>query len=347
MQHAFPPEIEGLAPIVPKPGIPMQTAGWMAARARLDYVGKPKVLAVGPPDTPRATAMLCKTRFGLREMPLMNEPSDFAASDTAALEELVELFIRERKPFFLERLPEDSPTLAALRKAAKGKVMLRVQPALPTPFIDIRGKTLDDLVKSSRRSDLRRAERHLAAHGAVSYELRAATSKDDLDTLIDEAFDVETRSWKHDMGTALTSPGETTYATAFRGFIEAGHEEGHIRFAFVRLDGKPVAMQIASVWNNRYWIYKATFDKSCPKGAPGNLLYWYTLGQAVEQKLYSYEFMGGMDSWTRAWTENARQYVQVYGLPYNPRGLVGAMVLSRWMAKGWLKQRLRAREARR
>ena len=82
--------------------------------------------------------MLCRTKFGLREMPLMNEPSDFAWSDEVALSELAARLVAERRPFFLERLPADSPTLAALRRAARGKFWLKVEPAPPTPQIDIR-----------------------------------------------------------------------------------------------------------------------------------------------------------------------------------------------------------------
>ena len=197
------------------------------------------------------------------------------------------------------------------------------------------------MVKSSRRSDLRRAGKRLANLGTVAYEMRAPRSRQDLDTLIDEAFDVETRSWKHDIGTALTSPAEATYARAFRGFLEAAHDEGHLRFAFLRLDGKPIAMQIASEWCNRYWIYKATFDKEYCRSSPGNLLYYHTLEQATQQGLYSYEFMGKMDDWTRAWTQDTRDYVKVFGLPYNPRAVVGGLSIVRWIVRERIKDRAR------
>ena len=343
MKHSF---LARDADIVADPSessIPMQTGAWMDARTRLKFTGTPKVLSVEPGPGRQARAMLCQTKFGLREMPLMNEPSDFAWSDEAALRELVALLVAERKPIFLERLPVGSPTLPALREAARGKFWLRVDPAPPTPFLTTRFKTINDLVKSGRRSDLRRAGKRLEKFGAVTYELRAPRSKDDLDRLISEAFDVETRSWKHEMGTALTSPSEATYAAAFRGFLEGAHEEGHLRFAFLRLDGTAIAMQIASEWESRYWIYKATFDKAYSKASPGNLLYYFTLDQVTQMGLHSYEFMGKMDSWTQAWTQDAREFVMVYGLPYNLRGIVGAAGVGQWMTKRWLKDRVRAR----
>jgi CelD/BcsL family acetyltransferase involved in cellulose biosynthesis len=321
----------------------MQTASWMDARARLNFKGTPRILTVDSDGHRRATAVLCQTKFGLREMPLMNEPSDFAWTDEAALSDLVDLLIGQRKAFFLERVPAKSPTVPALVRASRGKVWLRVEPAPPTPYLDTKGKTINDLVKSGRRSDLRRAEKRLAKLGHVTYELRAPGSQQDLDTLIEEAFDVETRSWKHDTGTCLTSPAEATYAAAFRGFLEDAHREGHIRFAFVRLDGKAIAMQIASEWQNRYWIYKATFDKEHSKSSPGNLLYFHTLDQTTQKGLLSYEFMGKMDSWTSAWTQDARDYVRIYGLPHNARGLVGAAALGHWTLKRRFDERKAAR----
>lgn len=321
----------------------MQTSAWANARAQLDFPGTPRILVVESDGQDRAAAMLCETRFGLREMPLMNEPSDFTWRDEAALADLVDKVVNARKPFFLERLPAGSPTLPLLRKASKGRFWLRVEPAPPTPYLDLESKTINDLVKSGRRSDLRRAGKRLAQTGEVRYEFRAPTSDHDLDTLIDEAFDVERRSWKNDMGTGLTSPAEATYAKAFRGFLEGAYEEGHIRFAFLRLDGKAVAMQIASEWHNRYWIYKATFDKAYSKSSPGNLLYFYTLEQATLNRLKSYEFMGKMDSWTSAWTQDAREYVMVYAIPMNLRGLVGAAIMGSWMVKKSLGGRRAAR----
>jgi len=341
MEHTAMERDEDAVPNLGFRKIPMQTAPWMAARAQLKFEGSPHVLTVEQDGRQRATAMLCQTKFGLREMPLMNEPSDFAWSDEAALRELVQKLADERKPFFLERLPAGSPTLPALQKATKGKYWFRVEPAPPTPYLDTGFKTVNDLVKSGRRSDLRRAEKRLAKSGEVTYEMRAATSKQDLDSLIDEAFDVETRSWKNEIGTGLTSPDEATYAAAFRGFLEGAHAEEHIRFAFVRLDGRAVAMQIASEWENRWWIYKATFDKDYAKASPGNLLYFHTLDQVTQKGMLSYEFMGKMDKWTSAWTKAPRDYVMVFGLPYNLRGIKGAVAVSRWMGTEWVKARLR------
>ena len=71
-----------------------------------------------------ATAVLRKTNFGLQEMPLMGEPSDFAWSDKTALQELVALFLNERRPFLLERVPENSPTISAFPKVGSGQVLV-------------------------------------------------------------------------------------------------------------------------------------------------------------------------------------------------------------------------------
>jgi len=345
VKHSFLARDAEVVPGLSETFIPMQTAAWHDARAQLEAPGTPVVLTVERDGTRRARAMMCRTWFGLREMPLMDEPSDFSWEDEVALNALARKLIAEHRPFYLERLPVGSATLDALRRAAKGKFWLRVEPAPPTPRIDIRFRSINELVNSGRRSDIRRAGKRLGRLGEVSFELRAPGSQEDCARLIDEAFDVETRSWKQEMGTALTSPSQAVYARAFRGYLARAYQAGHLRFAFLRLDGKAVAMQIASEWRNRYWIYKATFDKAHAKSSPGNLLYYRTLENSVERGLSSYEFMGKMDDWTRAWTQDTRDYVQVFGLPRNPRALLGAVFVARWSAEERVKAR--ARELRR
>ena len=88
-------------------------------------------------------------------------------------------------------------------------------------------------------------------------------------------------------------------------------------------------MQIASEWQERYWIYKTSYDEAYSKSSPSNLLYWYTLDWATQKNLRSYEFIGTMADWTRAWTQDVRSYVRVRGLPYSLRGVIATAILIR------------------
>ncbi|MEZ5723129.1 MAG: hypothetical protein R3D59_17290 [Paracoccaceae bacterium] len=174
----------------------------------------------------------------------MNEPSDFFWRDEAALGSLVDRLLGERKPFFLERLPAQSPTLTALRKAASGKFWLRVEPAPPTPTLDTESRTINELVKSGRRSDLRRAEKafHSAGRSPTSCARRhrARTSK-----LIAESVRCRDPELKrHGNGTDLA--GRSHLCGGVPWFPRTNMRKAISEFAFVRLDGQAIAMQIAS-----------------------------------------------------------------------------------------------------
>lgn len=333
---------EAVSPVAYGPDLPTQASAWMTARARVPFPGTAHTLAVDTGGGGRALALLRRTRFGLREMPLMDAPSDVAFTDEGALAALAERLAAEGQPFFFERLPATSPTLAALRAATRGRFRLLTVPAAPTPQIDTAGKSVAELVGAERLNGLERAGRRLARRGTVASELRAPRSRRDLDTLISEAFDVETRSRKHDFATALTSPTETSFAAAFRGFLESAHGEGHLRFAFLRVDGTAVAMQIASAWGNRYWIHRSAWDKAHAEALPGDLLHLHALRQVAGQGLAAYVFLGGHDPAASTWSGAGRENLMVFGLPHGWRGAARLGHVAGWIARDRLRQRLLA-----
>lgn len=309
------PAAEEWPPLAEGSSIPMQTHAWMSARAGLLVGSGLQVVAVGDAGRVKALAPLYRAGKWLRELPVLFEPSDFIWGDEGALQTLAEAVVGLRMPLYLERLPEDSPTLPALRKAIAGRGLVTTRPAMPTPFIALDGRGADTCLNAGRRSDLRRAERRAAGFGQVSYEIHAPASEDDLDRLLDEAFGIETRSWKYAARTALTA--DAGQGAFFIHFMDAAYRLGHLRIAFLRIDGKPVAMQIASEWQQRFWLFKMSYDEAYARCSPGQLLLRHTLEHAAGRGLRSYEFMGVMDEWTKLWTRDVRRYVQVRVIPFS------------------------------
>lgn len=318
--------------------IPMQTHAWMAARAELAAGVALRTYAVGDVDRRQAVALLYRAGPWLREPPLLFEPADFAWRDAGSAQALAEAIVRERLPLYLERLPAASPMLPALRKAIAGRGWITTRPAMPTPYIALDGRGADACLDARRRSDLRRAERRAGAMGHLTCELRAPASEDELDELIEEAYAVESRSWKYASRTALTA--DATQGDFFLRFMDGAFREGHLRFAFLRVDGEAVAMQIASEWQHRFWLYKMSYDEACARCSPGQLLLRYTLEQAARRGLRSYEFMGVMDDWTRMWTRDLRQYLEVRMVPFSAAGL--RIALRSGLGAAWRRLRRQA-----
>jgi CelD/BcsL family acetyltransferase involved in cellulose biosynthesis len=267
----------------------------------------------------------------------MFEPSDWLWRSADDLQQLAGQVLAQGLPLRLSRLPVDSPTLAGLRRAIAGRGRLLLRPAMPTPFIALDDGRGDALFSARRRADFRRYERRAAAQGELSYELHAPAPGAELQLRLSEALLMESRSWKARSGTALTSDAQQ--GEFFQRFAASAAEAGFLRIALLRLGGRPVAMQIAAEWRERFWLFKIAHDEAFFACSPGQLLMRHTLQQAAARGLRSYEFMGVMDDWTRLWTTQARQYFEVFALPYT---LATLRALSRSAARQ-LYRRLRRR----
>lgn len=288
----------------------------MQARTNLVPAEAIRIFSINHGGQPAALAPFVAHQNWLRELPRMFEPSDLIWSSDESLYGLARKIARQSMPLQLERIPADSPTIPALRRAYRGRGLIFTRPAMPTPVINLALKDFETTLTRRRRSDLRRAERQAQEFGDVRYELHTPRSPEELNTLMAEALSVEARSWKVAARTALTT--DAMQGNFFTHFTQAAMNEGHLRIAFMRIDGQAVAMQIACEWNQRFWLFKISHDQAFSACSPGQLLIQYTLRHSMERGLLSYEFMGILDRWTEHWTKNQRRYVHLYAIPFNP-----------------------------
>ncbi len=160
---------------------------------------------------------------------------------------------------------------------------------------------------------------------------------DEVDRLIDEAIEIESRSWKGESGTALAHDPQR--AAFYRRHAQAAAAAGVLRMCFLRIGGKGVAMQIAIEQGHGFWLLKVGYDSEYSPCSPGLLLMRDTIAYSARAGLARYEFLGRAESWTRVWTERERETVGLRVYPYGPRGLAalvldaGAAALARWRKK--------------
>lgn len=298
-------------------GMPTQTHAWMQARAGLLPPGLPiRLYAVESGGRLQALAPLCAAGGWLRELPAMFEPSDLIAVDEPGLAVLADGLAAQPLPLYLERLPLDSATLPALRRAYRRRGLVQIQPAMPTPLIRLERPIadIDALFNARRRADFRRAERRAARFGDLRYQIQAPADAAELTRLLAEAYAMEAKSWKAAAGTALSA--DWVQGEFFRRFCRAAMQEGMLRIALLRLGDRTAAMQIACEWQQRFWLFKISHDLAFADCSPGQLLMRHTLQYAAGGGLQAYEFMGGMDGWTRLWTRDVREYCQVRAAPF-------------------------------
>ncbi|MDE1915698.1 MAG: GNAT family N-acetyltransferase [Sphingomonadales bacterium] len=264
------------------------------------------------------------------------EPGDALCEDEAGAGALAEALARDAGPVTLDRLPASSALIPALRRAMRGRGLVSVRPAMASPFIrlDPSWQRAEDHFNAGRRSDFRRAARRAAAIAPVFHEV-IVPELSEFDRLFDEAVAIEQRGWKDRSGSAMArDPAKEAF---FRDWLRDACAQGSLRIAFLRIGQQAVAMQMALVMANRFWLLKIGYDEAYGKCSPGNLLMLHTIGHAAREGLETYEMLGAMEPWIAdLWTQERHECLRLRTYPFS---LAGLLALAQ-DGREWLRGRL-------
>jgi hypothetical protein len=252
---------------------------------------------------------------GAREL---YEPADFAYLDEPALGSLATELRRLKERFVVPRMPAASPTVAALRRAFRGRGALFVRPAGATPVVVVGGGDPLERFTSRRRGDLRRAERRAEQEGTVAAEVRAPAEAE-APAVLEEFFEVEAAGWKGHKGTALA--GDPDRRRFFDEYARAAAADGSLRVPVLRIGDETAAMQLAVEQGRRLWLLKIGYDERFARCSPGSLLLLETLRWASGAGLEAVELLGRQEPWTGQWTDEARDCVALHAYPATLGGL--------------------------
>ncbi|SOC47729.1 Acetyltransferase involved in cellulose biosynthesis, CelD/BcsL family [Blastococcus aggregatus] len=317
---------------------PVGGSAWV--RAWLEVYGSRHTLAVGvagAPDAPDAVLPLVRRRgrpwtaemLGVRQL---LEPTDARGSDPAALAALVEDVVRRGQPVRLKRLPDDSPLLPHLRAlpVRRAAVLDRAVAGTPAIALSERWREPEHHFSKRRRGDFRTALRRAEGLGEVEFSVEQP-APGEVDALFEEITVVEAAGWKTAAGTSLVArPDQREF---FRRFCTLAAEQDATRFAFLRIDGRPVAVQLAVEAHGRYSLFKIGFDEQFARCSPGNLLMLHTVRWAAERGLETFEFLGTEEPWTSLWTDVSRSCREVHVYPTAWRSVPAAAVVAGEMAR--------------
>jgi CelD/BcsL family acetyltransferase involved in cellulose biosynthesis len=250
---------------------------------------------------------------------LIAEPYDVLANDES-VDGLAKALVNTGLGINLRRIPADAAIISALRRAYRWRGFVVVEPwkrGCPYIELDDTWREPESHFNAKWRSTFRRRRRKAERIGEVAFEI-IAPEPSQVHDLVEEAFAVEAASWKRAAGTAMTvSPWRSSF---YRRLGDYAASEGVLRFCFLRIGGKPAAMEYAFECNDRFFGlkigYDATFDCS-----PGNLLRLETIRYAAQRGLRSYEFLGNDAPWTYSWTNAVRPMASIRAYPITARGL--------------------------
>jgi CelD/BcsL family acetyltransferase involved in cellulose biosynthesis len=311
-------------------GLPTLSHAWVrACAAAFVDAGQLAVTVVRTPDAV-AMAPLLKRDDGVSRLELLGvdeigDPSDLLASGPSALQRLAETLVLTGRPLHLMRIPADSPTVPALRRAYRGKgiVIIRAHAAYPWIPLDATWSCPESRLNAGRRSDVRRARRHAARLGPVQIEVLSPTPAE-LAPLLEEAFQVEAAGWKGRRGSAVLD--NAARRTFFHRYAFAAAARGALRLGFLRIGGRAAAMQLAVESGERFWLLKIGYDETFGRCSPGMLLMIESLRYAAARGLGSYELLGTVEPWTSMWTRMTRPCVSVRAYPATAHGIAALLL---------------------
>lgn len=265
----------------------------------------------------------------------LHEPADFVAFDRASLNQLLQALLRAGRPILLERVLVQSPSIECIAEIFSRRAIVIKRPQASCPFIKLDETWCEpeSHLNAGRRSDFRRARRKAEKLGEVAIQI-INPGVDVLDGLLDQAFQVEGKSWKGDAKTALVH--DSKRARFFRAYARRAAEAGILRICFLKIDGQPAAMQLAIEHKQGFWLLKVGYDPQFRSCSPGLLLMRETIRYSAEQGLNTYEFLGVAEDWTVVWTRSERPTVSMWIYPISWSGLLAlfvdlaAKLLFRW-----------------
>jgi CelD/BcsL family acetyltransferase involved in cellulose biosynthesis len=311
-------------------GSPMLHDAWtrsFATASGLD--GALQVMVAGNARS-KAIAPLFRRHGGTPRLELigaeeLHEVVDFLYEQPADLVPLAAAIARAGLPLVIKRIRTDSPTIAVLEKAYRGRGIVIRRPARDCPWIalDASWKDPERHLNSGRRSDLRRARRHAEEKGNLDWEI-LAPDPTLLQSLLDQVYEVEASGWKGAEGTALKF--NTVQGAFYRHFATIACEQGILRLCFLRIDGRVAAAQIAVEVDGRFWLLKIGYSNEFARCSPGLLLMVETIRYAAGAGLRAYEFLGAVEPWIGNWTQLRHPCISLRAYPMSVRGMVGLAV---------------------
>ena len=303
---------------------PMMSPAWLHAWAEVYGTERDLEFWAAGEGSRLVLAPLVRSRHGGLRYDLagpdnLTESMDFLYEDSASISALTAPLVRSRIPLRFWRVPADSPAVPALVDAYRGHGLVRLQPGAGCPSVplDASWANPEAHLDAKGRQNLRRARRIAEGMGTVATEI-LAPSPEEVPRLLDEAYAVEAAGWKSREGSPLVRA--PLLGDFFRRYAAAAADAGELRVCFLRIGGRAAAMKLAAVTGGRFWLLTMGFAEEFERCSPGTLLLADTLAYAARSGLRSYEFLGAMEPWVRAWGAADRPHVSLRTYPFGLRG---------------------------
>lgn len=232
--------------------------------------------------------------------------------DAASLLRTVLAEIRGRRGDLLlvGSVAEDSPLPSLLTRAgAEERFRVVREPYVRSPYLTIVGSWDGYLSERSGnfRSDLKRKTNKAARAGV---EFRKLTRPEEVPLLLDTVYTIETKSWKEQTQTSITT--NPTARAFYDRFLPRAAAAGWLESFLVFMEGKSVAYDMGVRFANRYYMLKTSYDTEWSEWSPGVVLRQHVVRHLFETGAREHDFLGDDEPWKMRWTASLRHHHHYY-----------------------------------
>jgi CelD/BcsL family acetyltransferase involved in cellulose biosynthesis len=198
----------------------------------------------------------------------------------------------------------------------------REQTSRIAPYIGIAG-TWEEYLSSRPRNVRHEWERKIRRVEAAGDIVVRRRKDEDVESLVREFVEVESRSWKEERGSSIGRRGAASfYVTVARVLAERGW---FLPF-WLEIDGRIIAFVYGFVFNGAYWAVKTSYDQDYARYAPGVALFHEAIGHAFRSGLSRFDFVGHRSRWTGEWATGWLEHIDVALYPATPSGIATYLV---------------------
>jgi len=185
-------------------------------------------------------------------------------------------------------LPDDSPTLAALKADSESRGWTHHQEIYrPTPRIALNGSFDDYLagIEKKQRHEMRRKMRRAAESGRVNFYIVDKSA--DIEPELESFFQLMVQ----DPNKAnFLHPSMREHMTVT---LRAAHENGYLWLAFLEVDGVKAAATLCFDYKNKLWGYNSGVSFDFKELSPGWVIMAHDIQWCCENGRYEFDFMRG------------------------------------------------------
>ena len=168
-------------------------------------------------------------------------------------------------------------------------------------YFDCKDTSIEEILSSRHRRNLRRRVRQADALGTVTFEYLKASDGAAFDEALNAFFKLEASGWKGSKGQKSAISLSPSLSGFYRSLAKANHRRYVCQINLMKINGHPVAGQFCILADGVAHLIKIGFDEDLKHCSPGSILLREFLERSVRGKDIRQVSLVTAPSWADRW----------------------------------------------